>query len=299
MYPIISFFQSNYCNAIWSDMSKNNKKFEETIFGHKLNQDTKYSKLLKRIIEVGFIITIIASLLTIIFEEELFAKNILNFILTLVLLTIYIVTKRLYSSKFSYIPTIYYYGAMMFGFLAYVLGEVYDFYELFYWWDNVLHFSSGVLIGFVVIIIVDYYLSKLYIRKNLVSDALFTIIIASAASISIAVFWEFFEFSFDALAGGNMQDGFIWGSDLTLAEVQSHILPSGRFMDKALKDTLFDQFLATTGAILSATINYYIFAWNRKNNVYSNHLEFDKLSELPKEDLVRIIEDLSKSNKAD
>ncbi|WOO87342.1 hypothetical protein RZE82_09525 [Mollicutes bacterium LVI A0039] len=284
-------------------MSKNNNKknnFTETIFGHRLNQDTKYSNLLKRIIEVGFIITIIASLVSIFFQKELFARNILNFILTLILLAIYVVTKHLYKKKFNHIPTIYYYGAMMFGFLSYVLGEVYDFYELFPWWDNVLHFSSGVLIGSAVIIVVDYYLSKLYIRKNIWQDAVFTIIIASAASISIAVFWEFFEYSYDFYFGGNMQDGFIWGPDLTLAEVQSHILPSGRFMDKALQDTLFDQFLATTGAILSATINYYIFAWNRKNKVYDEHIEFDKLAEMPKDDLVKIIKELSQEkNKAD
>ncbi len=270
-----------------------NKKMSETIFGHRLNQDTKYSALLKRIIEVGFIVTIIASILSIVFSEDLFSQNLLNFILTLVLLSIYVITKHIYSNRFSYIPTIYYYGAMMFGFLAYVLGEVYDFYELFPWWDNVLHFSSGVLIGFVVIIIVDYYQTKFYVRKNLWADAVFTIVLASAASISIAVFWEFFEYSFDFFMGGNMQDGFIWGSNLTLAEVQSHILPSGRFMDKALQDTLFDQFLATCGAVLSASINYFIFTWNRKNNVYDEHIEFEKLNELPKDELIRIIEELS------
>lgn len=276
---------------------KNNKKISETIFGHRLNQDTKYSKLLKRIIEVGFMITIAASIISIVLSDELFSKNLLNFILTLVLLSIYVITKHVYSARFSYIPTIYYYGAMMFGFLAYVLGEVYDFYELFPWWDNVLHFSSGVLIGFVVIIIVDYYQTKFYVRKNIWQDAVFTIVIASAASISIAVFWEFFEYSFDFFFGGNMQDGFMWGQGVTMAEVQSHILPSGRFMDKALQDTLFDQFLATCGAVISATINYYVFAWNRKNNVYDNHIEFEKLAELPKEDLVRIIEELSQENK--
>lgn len=274
-----------------------NKKMSETIFGHRLNQDTKYSALLKRIIEVGFIVTIIASILSIVFSEDLFSQNLLNFILTLVLLSIYVITKHIYSNRFSYIPTIYYYGAMMFGFLAYVLGEVYDFYELFPWWDNVLHFSSGVLIGFVVIIIVDYYQTKFYVRKNLWADAVFTIVLASAASISIAVFWEFFEYSFDFFMGGNMQDGFIWGSDLTLAEVQSHILPSGRFMDKALQDTLFDQFLATCGAVLSASINYFIFTWNRKNNVYDEHIEFEKLNELPKDELIRIIEELSHEEK--
>lgn len=274
---------------------KKNRTISEMIFGHRLNQDTKYSALLKRIIEGGFLITIAASIISILFSEELFSKNLLNFILTLVLLTIYIVTKRIYSNKFSYIPTIYYYGAMMFGFLAYVLGEVYNFYELFPWWDNLLHFSSGILIGFVVIIIVDYYQTKFYIRKNLWQDAVFTILIASAASISIAVFWEFFEYTWDFFFGGNMQDGFIWGANLTMAEVQSHILPSGRFMDKALQDTLFDQFLATCGAAISATINYYIFTWNKRNDLYENHVEFDKLSDLPKEELIRMIEELTEN----
>lgn len=275
---------------------KKNKTISEMIFGHRFNEDTKYSKILKRIIEGGFLITIVASFGSLFVSEELFTKNLLNFILTLALLTIYIVTKRLYSHKFNYIPTIYYYGAMMFGFLAYVLGEVYDFYERFPWWDNLLHFSSGVLIGFVVIVIVDYYQTKFYIRKNLWHDAVFTILIASAASISIAVFWEFFEYSWDFYFGGNMQDGFIWTTNLTMAEVQSHILPSGRFMDKALQDTLFDQFLATCGAAISATINYCIFTWNKRNDLYENHLEFDKLSDLPKEELIRMIEEF-KNNK--
>lgn len=279
--------------------TKQKEKLPEMLFGHRLNEDTKVSSILRKLIFVGFGITIASSIIAMIINHTMFSKSLFNLFLAIFLLILFIFTEYIYKSKFSHIPTIYYYGAMFFAFLANVLGEIYNFYELFPWWDNALHFSSGILIGFAVIIIVDYYQTKLYIRRNLYQDAIFTIVIATAASISIAVFWEFFEFLVDYYLGGNMQDGFIWGANLTMTEVQSHILPSGRFLDKALMDTLFDQFLATIGAIISATLNLYIFNYNRKRDAYNEYSEMERLESLSKEDLIHIIEQLNIESKTD
>ncbi len=277
-------------------MNKKNDNFPEMLFGHKLHQDEKISSILRLLILIGFAITIGTTIISLFFHHSLVNKSLLNLLLAITLLAVFIFTEYIYKNKFSHIPTIYYYGAMFFAFLANVLGEIYNFYELFPWWDNALHFTSGILIGFTVIIIVDYYQSKLYIRRSLYKDAIFTIVIATAASISIAVFWEFFEFLVDYYLGGNMQDGFMWGSEVMMSEVTAHVLPSGRFLDKALVDTSFDQLLATLGAILSATINLYVFNYNRKRNAYKQYSNIDDLQSLSKEDLINIIEQLNDCN---
>ncbi len=266
------------------------KKKNQMIFGYKLNADKKYSKLLKKIIEISFLIIVLLALVLQIISVNLISNNMYYLMLTLAWLFIYILAKYIYINKFYFFPTIYFYVLAIFTFLANILGEIYNFYEVFPWWDNALHLVSGVLIGFVVIVIFDYYHTKLYIRKNLYKDALFTIVIASAASLSIAVVWELFEFSFDMYFNTNMQDGIMIDQLTSINDLSPYILKSGRFMDKALIDTMFDQFLAVCGATLSAIINYFIFERNRTNNFYQNHIELENLS---KEELIDVIHNLN------
>lgn len=81
------------------------------------------------------------------------------------------------------------------------LGEAFDFYERFWWWDIAMHGSSAVgfgLVGFVLIFMMfqgDTYAAPPW------AVALF----AFSFAMAVGALWEVFEFSMDQLFGLNMQ----------------------------------------------------------------------------------------------
>lgn len=81
------------------------------------------------------------------------------------------------------------------------LGEVFDFYETFWWWDILMHTSSAVgfgLIGFVLIFMM--FQGDAYAAPP-IAMAFFAFCFAMA----IGAFWEIFEFAMDQFFGLNMQ----------------------------------------------------------------------------------------------
>lgn len=192
-----------------------------------------------------------------------------NYLQPIILLVFYIFlflfTEKFYKSNFDNLPTTYYYIAAIFVFCSNILGELYNFYERFWWWDNALHFASGILIGLTSIMLCNYFLTTLFAHHDELNDLKFLIIISVLASISVAVFWELFEVSMDLLDFGmNMQKGIIVNpADPQLSEFTPYISEkSGRFFDPGLMDTMNDQFLATIGALLVGFYSYFTMKRN-------------------------------------
>jgi len=85
------------------------------------------------------------------------------------------------------------------------LGTYLRFYDSLIWWDIMLHFSSGILLGYVGILILMW-LDKDNLqggKQRLISIALFSFLV----SVSGAVFWEIMEFLSDTFIGCNTQLG--------------------------------------------------------------------------------------------
>jgi hypothetical protein len=95
---------------------------------------------------------------------------------------------------------------LTFVILAQYLGEIKKFYQIFWWWDLLLHaiFGSYALI-------IALYLIKGIIRKEQgTSDqrfTLFIIIFAFSFSITLGTLWEMFEFIGDYLFKAGMVKG--------------------------------------------------------------------------------------------
>jgi hypothetical protein len=83
------------------------------------------------------------------------------------------------------------------------LGEFGNYYERFWWWDILLHSSSGFLFG------VFGFLSVWVLNEDpkayLKLSPLFISVMSFSFSIMTGVLWEVFEFSMDQLFGLNMQ----------------------------------------------------------------------------------------------
>jgi uncharacterized membrane protein YjdF len=117
--------------------------------------------------------------------------------------------------------------AVLFVFATLFLGEVRDYYERFWWWDAVLHTTSGLLLGMLGFMFV-YILNEdrnvdLHMRPSFV--ALFAFFFA----VGVGAIWEIFEFAMDRSFGTNMQ-------------------PATQGDPSGLSDTIHDLIVDTVGA---------------------------------------------------
>ena len=81
------------------------------------------------------------------------------------------------------------------------LGEVFGFYDRFWWWDIVMHGTSAIafgLIGFVLVFM-------MFQGDRYAAPPLALAFLAFCFAISIGTAWEIFEFAMDRLFGFNMQ----------------------------------------------------------------------------------------------
>ncbi|MDX1572754.1 MAG: hypothetical protein R3341_01920 [Methylophaga sp.] len=133
------------------------------------------------------------------------------------------------------IPTEFQLLTIGFVFASVFLGEVHGYYTKFWWWDIVLHTSSGFLLGIIGFLLV-YVLNEsdridLHMRPGFV--AFFAFLFA----LGMGALWEIFEFSMDSLFGMNMQ--------------------KPMFGDySGLTDTMWDLIVDAVGALVISILGY-------------------------------------------
>lgn len=84
-------------------------------------------------------------------------------------------------------------GIVIFMCFALLLGEIAQFYTLFWWWDLLLHFLASIgltLIGFISLLV-------LFRKADIQSTPFFTVVLAFSFSLTFAVLWEVYEFGID------------------------------------------------------------------------------------------------------
>ena len=99
------------------------------------------------------------------------------------------------------LPLSFFAGIVLFIFGTIFLGEAFDFYERYWWWDIALHGGSAVgfgLIGFLFVL-------TLFEGDRLAAPHWALALITFCFAMTIGVSWEVFEFAMDQLFGLNMQ----------------------------------------------------------------------------------------------
>ena len=86
-------------------------------------------------------------------------------------------------------------------FLHFIMGEAGDYYNRFWWFDLVLHWSSGIVIGLVGFMIIYFFLYTNRMNANPLLVAVFSV----SFSLAAGALWEMFEFSMDVIFRFNMQ----------------------------------------------------------------------------------------------
>ena len=84
---------------------------------------------------------------------------------------------------------------------AIFLGEYFDFYDRYWWWDIALHASSSLgfgLVGFLFVFMV-------FQGDRYAAPPIFVAFMSFCFAMTIGALWEIFEFSMDQIFGTNMQ----------------------------------------------------------------------------------------------
>ncbi len=143
--------------------------------------------------------------------------------ITLAALVLTVLPGKLASRVGLRLPPSFLAAIALFVLATLYLGEVYDFYDRFWWWDLVLHFGSAMgfgILGFLLVFMLfegDRYAAPPWALG----------VLSFCLAMTVGVLWEVFEYAMDTLFGFNM-------------------------MKSGLPDTMGDLIVNTLGAVLAS-----------------------------------------------
>ena len=153
---------------------------------------------LERIIAYSLETIMVAGLVFAIIQKDILNSFLISVIILLTLIPTF------FRKKYKiFIPTEFNIAIILFIFAALFLGEINDYYTKFWWWDIILHISSGLLFGIVGFFFV--YLMNKGKKVNVNLNPFFIALFAWAFSMAIGSAWEIFEFVMDSFFSLNMQ----------------------------------------------------------------------------------------------
>lgn len=120
---------------------------------------------------------------------------------------------------------------VIFVFSCQWLGTYLRFYDKFFWWDILLHFASGFLLGYIGLVVLMSLDSSYTLFKG--KKYLIIAVFVFAFSVMCAAIWEIGEYSADQILGTFTQLG-------------------------SLKDTMIDIICGTISALLFAIYTYIV-----------------------------------------
>lgn len=129
------------------------------------------------------------------------------------------------------LPTFIQVSYVGFLFLSMFSGEVLDMYSIFYPWDDIMHFISGLFVGMAAVL----WLTSVTDRAELAVSSWLTALCVFCLGATMAVVWEVVEFSSDQLFGTFTQrnDLFDTMTDLMLGTVSALFVAI--LLDRALQ----------------------------------------------------------------
>lgn len=134
---------------------------------------------------------------------------------------------------------------VLFIFAANLLGEIRSFYLRFFWWDDMLHALSGIILGLIGFTLVYALNESAYVRLS----PLFISAFAFFFALSCGALWEIFEFAGDRLLHMNMQKYLPpVGTTALMTDVWRY--------DAGLVDTMTDLILDALSALSVSILGY-------------------------------------------
>ena len=152
----------------------------------------------------------------------------------------------------SYLPVQFQVVITLFFFASLYLGSIKGFYYRYWWWDTLLHMTSGFILGLVGFLFV--YTLNNYKREAFSLSPFFIAFFAFCFSMTVGAIWEIYEFTMDSLFGWDMQKS-------------------------GLMDTMFDLMADMVGAACSSIYGYFFVSEHNKKSKKKNrpHDFIDKI----------------------
>lgn len=136
---------------------------------------------------------------------------------------------------------------VLFIFSTVFVGDGLGLYERFWWWDDLAHALSGVIIGFIGFLLVSYLNMKYEMKIRPIIIAVFAFCIAT----TLGVLWEIFEFALDVFLGTPSQR---WNLP------PETVLMGNAYQGSGLRDTMSDLIINGVGALASSVYMLYFYA---------------------------------------
>lgn len=193
---------------------------------------------IKLVVSVLFRVFLIGAIVFAIIKQNW--MNLALSVLTLFLTSIPTLIERRYRIDF---PEEFELMILFFIYASLVLGEIYQFYDKFWWWDVMLHTLSGIIFG-----ILGFYLVYIMNREKRIAvslSPLFIAVFSFCFAIALGAVWEIFEFSIDYFFGFNMQKS-------------------------GLVDTMWDLIVDTLGALV---VSVWAYRYMKKDITLFDRLE--------------------------
>lgn len=174
-------------------------------------------------INISLILIAIIGTLYFVFTRDTNIVLILKDISIIVTISALYIIQKLFKIKINEVINLIY---IIFIFMAHFLGVICELYNYIYWFDKFVHFLSGIVTAFVAI----YLLVKFKKDKNMFFD----ILVIVSLTLSVAAFWEIFEY---------------------LSSFYFHMDPQ-KVLLTGVNDTMGDIIVAFLGSVL-VSISYY------------------------------------------
>ena len=172
------------------------------------------------------------------FIEALISHNWLGAFVSILTLALTFVPALIEHNYRIYLPVELEFLTVVFVYASMFLGESYRYFSRFWWWDVVLHASSGLAIGMIGFLV----LFILYRRHRIAASPLLIAVFAFSFALAIGALWEIFEFTWDQVFGTALQQS-------------------------GLVDTMSDLIIDATAAGIAALAGYHYLKHHTKGMV--------------------------------
>lgn len=181
---------------------------------------------------------------------------------------------------------------LLFIFSAEILGEIGSFYTRIPWWDTMLHTVNGFLMAAIGFAMIDILNNSP--RFHISLSPIFVAFVAFCFSMTVGIFWEFFEFGMDTYTIIDMQKDRIISefASVTLnseglndpvrlqkitdtvihyADGEALTIPGG-YLDIGIYDTMKDLIVNCIGAFVFSIIGYFYIVRRENGSIASRFI---------------------------
>lgn len=216
----------------------NNNEFEYS------EKTKRRVRIFKRILTFIVLILAIATMVALFYvKKEKMRVRLFFSLLQYIAMSIVLISPGLLKKFANFeVPVEVHISVTAFAFLGLVLGDGLNFYGKIGWWDSLLHFTSGIILSFIALWLLQMLILR---RKYLFMHRALLYIFVVAFSLAVGAVWELCEYTVDDIFHTNNQQ-YMATTRATIVSSDDEPLEG----HDALADTMKDLALDLAGAIL-------------------------------------------------